>query len=58
MNGRAAVRCICAALLTLLTCGFLAGLAGCKALSGPPAAEWPGPHTPYPFPDDVPHRTE
>lgn len=26
--------------------------------SGPPAPEWPGPHAPYPFPNDVPHRTE
>ncbi|RKE38366.1 hypothetical protein B0G76_4681 [Paraburkholderia sp. BL23I1N1] len=55
MNGRAVLRCICAA---LLTCSLLAGLAGCDALRGPPAAEWPGPHAPYPFPNDVPHRTE
>jgi hypothetical protein len=33
------------------------GVAGCDQLSGPPRPEWPGPHAPYPFPDDVPHRT-
>ena len=42
---------------TVLCLCVLAGAAGCEALSGPPALEWPGPHAPYPFPDDVPHRT-
>jgi hypothetical protein len=45
---------ICTAFLCLFV---LAGFAGCDALSGPPALEWPGPHAPYPFPDDVPHRS-
>ncbi|WP_157447936.1 hypothetical protein [Paraburkholderia ginsengiterrae] len=47
--------------MSLISCAFMAGIAGiagCDALKGPPAAEWPGPHAPYPFPDDVPHRTE
>ncbi|MBB5447428.1 hypothetical protein HDG38_006072 [Paraburkholderia sp. WSM4177] len=51
------------AMLHRLATGLLAGmvlfgLSGCDALSGPPAPEWPGPHAPYPFPDDVPHRTQ
>lgn len=33
-------------------------LAGCDVLSAPPVPDWPGPHAPYPFPDNVPHRTE
>ncbi|MEC5409171.1 hypothetical protein VOM14_26830 [Paraburkholderia sp. MPAMCS5] len=55
MSGRAMLRAIAASLLAALV---LFGLAGCDALRGPPAPEWPGPHAPYPFPDDVPHRTE
>jgi len=55
MNARTMVRRVCAG---LLACSFLAGLAGCDALSGPPVPDWPGPHAPYPFPDSVPHRTE
>ncbi|WP_429574262.1 methyl-accepting chemotaxis protein [Paraburkholderia sp. UCT70] len=42
----------------LLACMLLASFAGCDAFTGPPAPEWPGPHAPYPFPNDVPHRTE
>jgi hypothetical protein len=50
------------AMLRGIAAGVLAatlflGLGGCDALSGPPAPEWPGPHAPYPFPEDVPHRT-
>ncbi|SEI26031.1 hypothetical protein [Paraburkholderia hospita] len=44
-------------LCTALCLGLLTSVAGCEALSGAPALEWPGPHAPYPFPDDVPHRT-
>ncbi|MGZ2745756.1 hypothetical protein [Burkholderia stagnalis] len=33
-------------------------LYGCEILSQPPVPDWPGPHAPYPFPDNVPHRTE
>ncbi|WP_198351402.1 hypothetical protein [Burkholderia ubonensis] len=33
-------------------------LSGCDVLREPPVPDWPGPHTPYPFPDNVPHRTE
>ncbi|PXX32159.1 MULTISPECIES: hypothetical protein [Burkholderia] len=40
-----------AALLSLV-------VGGCDVLSMPPVPEWPGPHAPYPFPDNVPHRTE
>jgi hypothetical protein len=37
---------------------MMLGVAGCDQLSKPPVPEWPGPHAPYPFPDDVPHRTK
>ncbi|WP_206133536.1 hypothetical protein [Burkholderia sp. Se-20378] len=33
-------------------------LAGCDVLTAPPVPDWPGPHAPYPFPDNIPHRTE
>ncbi|HDR9798919.1 TPA: hypothetical protein QDC59_002499 [Burkholderia cenocepacia] len=33
-------------------------LGGCDILSAPPVPDWPGPHAPYPFPDNIPHRTE
>ncbi|EKS9844279.1 hypothetical protein QZM97_22155 [Burkholderia orbicola] len=33
-------------------------LGGCDVLSAPPVPDWPGPHAPYPFPDNIPHRTE
>ena len=33
-------------------------LGGCDLLRQPPVSEWPGPHAPYPFPDNIPHRTE
>lgn len=33
-------------------------LSGCDVLREPPVPDWPGPHAPYPFPDNVPHRTE
>ncbi|MBR8210054.1 hypothetical protein KDW61_15425 [Burkholderia cenocepacia] len=33
-------------------------LGGCDVLSAPPVPDWPGPHAPYPFPDNLPHRTE
>ncbi|MBK1821400.1 hypothetical protein [Burkholderia orbicola] len=33
-------------------------LGGCDVLSAPPVPDRPGPHAPYPFPDNVPHRTE
>ncbi|MBR8330974.1 hypothetical protein KDW69_04860 [Burkholderia ambifaria] len=33
-------------------------LGGCDVLTAPPVPDWPGPHAPYPFPDNVPHRTE
>lgn len=33
-------------------------LFGCDTLRAPPVPDWPGPHAPYPFPDDVPHRTQ
>ncbi|WP_174388826.1 hypothetical protein [Burkholderia metallica] len=36
--------------------GFMLG--GCDVLSAPPVPDWPGPHAPYPFPDNIPHRTE
>jgi len=55
MDARTTVRCVCA---ILLAWSLLAGLTGCDALSRPPVPDWPGPHAPYPFPDDVPHRTE
>lgn len=41
-----------------LTCMLVASFAGCDALTGPPAPEWPGPYAPYPFPNDIPHRTQ
>lgn len=44
--------------ISLLAAIVLSALAGCDALSGPPAPEWPGPHAPYPFPGSVPHRTQ
>ncbi|NUY32332.1 hypothetical protein F0160_17720 [Paraburkholderia sp. JPY303] len=55
MNTRTMLRRIATGLLAGMV---LFGLSGCDALSGPPAPEWPGPHAPYPFPDDVPHRTQ
>ncbi|WP_175912242.1 hypothetical protein [Burkholderia metallica] len=33
-------------------------LGGCDVLTAPPVPDWPGPHAPYPFPDNIPHRTE
>ncbi|MBR8346503.1 hypothetical protein [Burkholderia ambifaria] len=33
-------------------------LGGCAVLTAPPVPDWPGPHAPYPFPDNIPHRTE
>ncbi|MET3622734.1 hypothetical protein [Burkholderia ambifaria] len=33
-------------------------LGGCAVLTAPPVPDWPGPHAPYPFPDNVPHRAE
>ncbi|CAG9262393.1 conserved hypothetical protein [Burkholderia diffusa] len=33
-------------------------LGGCDLLREPPVPDWPGPHAPYPFPDNIPHRTE
>lgn len=55
MSFQTKVRRTCA---VLLACSLLAGLPGCDAFSGPPVPDWPGPHAPYPFPDNVPHRTE
>ncbi|TDN69927.1 hypothetical protein B0G77_3351 [Paraburkholderia sp. BL10I2N1] len=55
MDTRSMLRCICAG---LLACTFIVILAGCDTLDAPRALEWPGPHAPYPFPDDIPHRTE
>jgi hypothetical protein len=55
MNTRPTLRRIWASLLAF---ALSAVLAGCDAFSGPPVPEWPGPHAPYPFPNDVPHRTE
>lgn len=44
-------------------CGMLVALlsimlGGCDLLRQPPVPDWPGPHAPYPFPDNIPHRTE
>ncbi|PAJ81213.1 hypothetical protein DF156_22295 [Burkholderia ubonensis] len=33
-------------------------LSGCDVLREPPVPDWPGPHAPYPFPHNVPHRAE
>ena len=33
-------------------------LGGCDVLTALPVPDWPGPHAPYPFPDNIPHRTE
>ncbi|EDT05652.1 hypothetical protein [Burkholderia ambifaria] len=33
-------------------------LGGCDVLTASPVPDWPGPHAPYPFPDNIPHRTE
>jgi hypothetical protein len=48
-------RRLCAGVLSIL---IWIALGGCDVLREPPAPEWPGPHAPYPFPDDIPHRTE
>ncbi|WP_155623598.1 hypothetical protein [Burkholderia territorii] len=42
----------------MLAALLLLALGGCDVLTAPPVPDWPGPHAPYPFPDDVPHRTE
>jgi hypothetical protein len=55
MDTRAMLRRVATGLLAGMV---LFGFGGCDALSGPPALEWPGPHAPYPFPNDVPHRTQ
>ncbi|WP_175746226.1 hypothetical protein [Burkholderia ambifaria] len=33
-------------------------LGGCDVLTAPPVPDWPGPHAPCPFPDNIPHRAE
>lgn len=55
MFTRAISRRLCAGILAIAA-GI--SLAGCDLLREPPAPEWPGPHAPYPFPDNIPHRTE
>ncbi|WP_185732160.1 hypothetical protein [Burkholderia sp. Bp8963] len=55
MSMRAISRPICGAVLAAV---LLLMLGGCDALSEPPVPDWPGPHAPYPFPDNIPHRTE
>ncbi|KVD38476.1 hypothetical protein WS61_23260 [Burkholderia sp. ABCPW 11] len=43
---------------TVLATGLALMLGGCDIPSAPPVPDWPGPHASYPFPDNLPHRTE
>ncbi|WP_321860205.1 hypothetical protein [Burkholderia cenocepacia] len=58
MSTRAISSPVCRRVLATLLSIMLVGLAGCDLLRKPPVPDWPGPHAPYPFPDNIPHRTE